>query len=85
MNMKGMKFAGAVFDDPILDRSLLGDDVGHAGFGIERRRRLAVYGDIKFRRAVGIVGVEKLFGEIQSSRPHWSNASQPGQLWRRKG
>ena len=84
MNVKGMKFGRAVFYDPIFDCSLPGKNVGDAGFGIEHLWSLAIYGDIELGGARGIVGIDELFGEIQSSRPRWSDRAQPWQLWRRK-
>lgn len=84
MNVEGVKFGGAVFYDPVFDRSLLGNDVWEAGFGIEHLGRLAVYGEIELGGACRISRIYELFGEIQSSRAHWSDAAEPWQSRRRK-
>src|SRR5580698_1595825 len=43
VNMESVEFPRPVFDDPILNRSLLGNDVRNARFWIEFLGRLAVY------------------------------------------
>src|ERR1700691_2745064 len=63
VNMEGMKFAGPVFDDPILHRSLFRDDVWDPRSRIEMCRRLTVYSYVKLRRTVRIIRIEQLLGE----------------------
>ncbi len=68
MNVERVQFGGAVLDDPILDVALFHDDIGHTRSRIEGLGRLAIHSDEKSGRAIGIVGVEQLFGEVQLAR-----------------
>ena len=77
MDMECVKFAGAVFDDPVLDGSLLHNNVGNARFWIELHGGLAIDREVKLGCAVGIVGLKKLFRKVKPARACRSDASQP--------
>src|SRR5580700_693127 len=57
MYVKIVQFRRAVLDDPVLDIALLDDNIRYVRGGIERRRRLAVDGQIKTRGAVWVVWI----------------------------
>src|SRR5271167_5002132 len=84
MDVEGVQFRGAVFDDPVFDVALLHDDVGDIGCRIEGRGSLALYRDVKSCGAIGIVGVFELLGKIEPASADGLDASEPRQRWRRK-
>src|SRR5271156_2424503 len=67
MDVEGVQFRGAIFDDPILYVALRDDDIWNARIGIEWRGRTALDGEVESGGAVGIVGIKKLFGEVELS------------------
>src|ERR1700693_4421824 len=64
MNVEGMQFIGAVFDDPVLNLALLYDDVWNIRRRIERYGGLAVDGDVKRHGTIWVVRILKLFRKI---------------------
>ena len=75
MDVERVQFGGAILDDPILDVALLHYDVGNTRGRVKGRGCLAVHGDEKSSGAVGVVWVEKFFGEVQLARAHRRDAS----------
>ena len=59
----------------------LDDDVWDAGGGIERFGLLAFDGDVKGCGAIGIVGIEKFFREIEFADANGSDVAQPWFAW----
>ena len=60
MDVKGVKLAGAIFDDPVFDCSLLCDDVWDIGVHVEHLWGLSIDGEIELNCAGGIVRVGEL-------------------------
>ena len=75
MDVERVQFRGAILDDPILDVALLHHDVGNTRSGVKGRGCLAVHSDKKSGGAIGIVRIEKFFGEVQLARAHRRDAS----------
>lgn len=65
--MKGVGFAGAVFDDPVFDRALLDGNVGVFEIHVEDGGGIAFEGDEIFRLCAGSLQVGAIFGEIELS------------------
>src|SRR5271169_1401422 len=84
MDVEGVQFRGAIFDDPVFDVALFCDDVRDAGGGIEWFGRLTIHSEVKRGGAIGIVGIEKCFREIELAGADGSHVSQPGLRGRRK-
>src|ERR1700678_800871 len=80
VNMERMKFAGPVFDDPILHRSLLRDNVWDPGFRIELCWRLALDSYVKFCCTRWIIRIEKSLGEVKPPCARGSHAPKPWRL-----
>jgi hypothetical protein len=85
MDVEGMQFGGAIFNDPVLDIALPYGDVRRGLGGIEYGGRLTVDSDEKRRGAVGILRILERFGEIQLSGANRGYIAQPGQLRRAQG
>jgi hypothetical protein len=64
MDVKGVKFAGAVFDDPVLDGTLLRDQVGRR-VHIERLGGGAVDAEVELHRARRVIRIVQLFRKIE--------------------
>ena len=77
VDVKGMDFPRPILNDPVLHVAFLHRDVGSRGHGIERRGSLPVHGDVKNGRTCGVVGILRLLGEIELSRPRRLDISQP--------
>ena len=72
-----VQFLRAVLNDPVFHVALAHDDVGLGRVRIEKRRRLAIDGEIKLGWAVRIFRILRLFGEIELALAHgWTSPSQ---------
>src|SRR5450432_1397844 len=78
MNMKGVQLGGAVLDDPILNFTLFHDDIGNSGGGIKGSGSLTINRDEKRGGAIGIIGIQQFFGEVETAGACWSDAAEPG-------
>src|SRR5579872_1103988 len=65
MNVEGVQFLGAILNDPVLDVSLMHDDIRGEVVGIERLRRLAVDGDHENRGTLRIIRIGRLLRKIK--------------------
>ena len=73
MNVKDMRFLGAVFDGPVLNLSLMNGHTRLTGVGIKHDRRVAFLGNKEKSRALEIVGMQDFLGKVKLSfanRPH---------------
>ena len=61
VDVEGVEFAGAIFDDPIFDRALAGHDIGDSGARIEGLGLLALDRDVKLSSAIRVFGIEQFF------------------------
>ena len=61
MDVEGVQFRRAIFDDPIFHVALFCDDVRYSGTGVEWRGRAAFDCEVKSGGAIGIVWIEKFF------------------------
>src|SRR5580658_6941900 len=73
MNMECVELIGTVFDDPVLNGSLQGDDIRDAGAHVEHLGFFSVYGQIKLHRAGGVVRHGQFFGEEKTTYSDRSN------------
>src|SRR5579859_7559838 len=68
MDMKRVHFLRAVFDDPVFNVALAGDDVGHGGLRIERFLGLPLNREHEDSCTAWIIWILRPFGEIKMAR-----------------
>src|SRR5580704_86628 len=77
VNVKIMHFLRAIFDDPVLDVTLMHDDIGNGRMWIEGRRRLAFDGEVELSGTVRVPGIVEFFGKIESACADGMRISEP--------
>ena len=75
MNMEGVEFLGTIFNNPILDCSLLGHYIRDCRVHIEHFWRLTFFGQIKLNRTGRVIRIGQLLREIQPPYTHWGYIS----------
>lgn len=77
MDVEGVEFGGAIFDDPVFNVALMDDDVGGFGARIKRNRLFTIDCDVEPGGAVGIRRIERFFGEIEFPFPDGFDVAEP--------